>query len=67
MTRATLRSRQEQKAEDGARPFLEEGEDVLAVVIAARRGSTQTVAGAATPVAAQLGAAQQGRSEAAAE
>ena len=62
-----MRSRQEQKAESGARPFLAEGEDVLAVVIAARRGYTQTAAGAATPVVAGLGAAQQGRAEAAAE
>jgi hypothetical protein len=54
-------SRQSQKIEDGARPFLEEGEHVLAALVAAARGHTQAVAGSMN-----LGAHQQGRQHAAA-
>jgi hypothetical protein len=49
-------SRYEQKIKDGARPFLEDGEEVLAAVVAAPRGYTQAAAGSL-----QLGAHQQGR------
>jgi hypothetical protein len=49
-------SRYEQKIKDGARQFLEPGEEVLTAVIAAPRGYTQAMAGSM-----HLGASQQGR------
>jgi hypothetical protein len=55
-------SRQDQKIKDGAAPFLEEGETVLAAVIARPRGWTQTHAGSI-----HLGSHQQGKSRSAAE
>lgn len=57
-----MKSRQERKIKEGARPFLEEGEEVLAAFVARPRGWTQSVAGSRG-----LGAAQQGRAYAAAE
>ncbi len=39
-------SKQEQKLKEGAKPFLEEGEEILAAIVAAARGHTQSVAGA---------------------
>jgi hypothetical protein len=54
-------SRYEQRIKDGATRFLQDGEDVLAAVIAAPRGYTQAAAGSI-----HLGAAQQGRSNQAA-
>jgi hypothetical protein len=55
-------SRHEQKLKEGAAPFLEDGEHVLAAVIAAPRGSTQQVAGST-----HLGSAQRGRAHRAAK
>jgi hypothetical protein len=55
-------SRYEQKIKAGAERFLEDGEEVLATLIAAPRGSTQQVAGAM-----HLGSAQRGRAHRAAE
>jgi hypothetical protein len=54
-------SRYERKVKDGAQPFLEDGEEVLAAVIAAPRGYMQTMAGSI-----RLGAHQQGQHGAAA-
>jgi hypothetical protein len=54
-------SRYEQRIKDGATRFLEDGEEVLAAVIAAPRGYTQAAAGSI-----HLGAGQQGRATAAA-
>jgi hypothetical protein len=47
---------QERKIREGAAPFLEPGETVLAAIVAAPRGHSQAVAGSI-----HLGAAQQGR------
>jgi hypothetical protein len=55
-------SRQEQKVKDGVAPFLEEGEAVLAAIVARPRGWTQAMAGSL-----HLGAHQQGKSTHAAE
>jgi len=55
-------SRQERKVVRGARPFLEEGEEVLAAIIARPRGWTQSMAGSLS-----VGAAQQSRAYGAAE
>jgi hypothetical protein len=55
-------SRHERKIKDGAARFLEDGEEVLAAVIAAPRGSTQQAAGSM-----QLGSAQRARAHGAAE
>lgn len=52
----------EQKIKDGAARFLEDGEEVLAAVIAAPRGYTQQAAGSI-----HLGSAQRGRAQWAAE
>jgi hypothetical protein len=57
-----VESRHEPKVKEGARPFLEEGEEILAAFVARPRGWTQSMAGARG-----LGAAQQGRAYAAAE
>jgi hypothetical protein len=57
-----MKSRHEQKIQDGAKPLLEEGESVLAAFVARPRGWTQSGAGSI-----QLGAHQQGRAYAAAE
>jgi hypothetical protein len=54
--------RHEQKIKDGAARFLEDGEQVLAAVIAAPRGSTRQAAGSM-----QLGSAQRARAHGAAE
>lgn len=60
-------NKQEQKAAEGAAPFLDEGETVKAAVIARPRGWTQAGAGAAGPgaLASALGARKQSRQEAA--
>jgi hypothetical protein len=55
-------SRHERKIKDGAARFLEDGEQVLAAVIAAPRGSTQQAAGSM-----HLGSAQRARAHGAAE
>jgi hypothetical protein len=62
-------SRQEPKIKEGAKPFLDEGEEVLAAFVARPRGWTQASAGAAGPgaVAAGLGSAKQSRNVAAGE
>ncbi|MDP9243954.1 MAG: hypothetical protein M3O77_02595 [Chloroflexota bacterium] len=57
-----MKSRHEPKIKEGARPFLEEGEEVLAAFVARPRGWTQSMAGARG-----LGAAQQSRAYAGAE
>jgi hypothetical protein len=54
-------SRYERKVKDGAARFLEDGEQVLAAVIAAPRGYTQQAAGSI-----HLGSAQRGRAHGAA-
>ena len=54
-------SRQSEKIVKGAQEFLEDGEEVLAALVAAARGHTQAVAGSMN-----LGAHQQGRAGAAA-
>jgi len=51
-------SKHEQKIKEGAKPFLEEGEEILAAFVARPRGWTQAAAGSAN-----LGALQQGRVE----
>lgn len=43
-----MKSKQEQKVKDAMGPFLEEGEEVRAVLIARPRGWTQTTAGGRT-------------------
>ena len=55
-------SRHENKIKDDAARWLEEGEEILAAVIAAPRGSTQQAAGSI-----HLGSAQRGRAHTAAE
>ena len=55
-------SKHEQKIKDGAKPFLEAGEEVLAAFVARPRGWTQAAAGSAT-----LGGVQQGRAYSAGE
>ena len=54
-------SKQEQKVKEGVAPLLDEGEEVLAAIIARPRGSTQTHAGSL-----HVGAGQQGKSRSAA-
>jgi hypothetical protein len=54
-------SKQEQKVREGIAPMLDEGEKVLAAIIARPRGWTQTHAGSI-----HIGANQQGRSRGAA-
>jgi hypothetical protein len=54
-------SRQSEKIVKGAQQFLEDGEEVLAALVAAARGHTQAVAGSMN-----LGSHQQGRAGAAA-
>jgi hypothetical protein len=60
-------SKHEQKIREGAAPFLEEGEEVLAAIVARPRGWTQAGAGAAGPgaLAANLGARKKAEQEAA--
>jgi hypothetical protein len=55
-------SRHEQKIKDGVARFLQDGEQVLAAVIAAPRGSTQQAAGSM-----QLGSAQRAHAHGPAE
>jgi hypothetical protein len=55
-------SKQERKVMEGVAPFLEEGEEAQAAIIARPRGWTQTHAGSI-----HIGAGQQGRSRAAAD
>jgi hypothetical protein len=55
-------SKQEQKVMDGVTPFLDDGEEALAAIIARPRGWTQTHAGSI-----HLGAHQQGKASAAGE
>jgi hypothetical protein len=57
-----VKSLHERKIKDGARPFLEDGEEVLAAFVARPRGWTQAMAGSL-----HLGSAQQGRAHAGAE
>jgi len=52
----------EDKIREGARPFMEEGEEVLAAFVARPRGWTQAMAGSL-----QVGAHQQGRANAGAD
>jgi hypothetical protein len=54
-------ARYEQKIQDGARRLLEDGEQVLAALIAAPAGSTRQAAGSM-----QFGSARPGRAHAAA-
>jgi hypothetical protein len=56
-----MKSRYEQKIKDGARAFLEDGEEVLAAIVARPRGWTQAKAGSAGPgaVAAGIGGRKQ--------
>ena len=56
-----MKSRQERKIKESAGPFLEEGEEVLAAIVARPRGWTQAMAGSAA-----LGETQEGRAYAAA-
>ena len=62
-------SKHEQKISEGATPFLEQGEEILAAVVARPRGWTQSAAGAAGPgaLAANLGARKKAKQEAAGE
>ena len=62
-------SRHEPKIKEGAQPFLEEGEEVLAAIVARPRGWTQASAGGAGPgmVAASLGAKKQRKHQEAGE
>ncbi|HVE68454.1 MAG TPA: hypothetical protein VNB64_07730 [Solirubrobacteraceae bacterium] len=65
-----MKSRYERKIKDGARGLLQDGEEVLAAIVARPRGWTQAMAGSAGPgaVAANLGKRkQQGNVEAASE
>src|ERR1700741_5429959 len=48
----------DKKIKEGARPFLEDGEEVLAAIIARPRGWTQAMAGARGLGQAQMGQAQ---------
>ena len=54
----------EDKIKEGARPFLEEGEEVLAAFVARPRGWTQSMAGSLHLGAQQQGAAQDGAAQA---
>ena len=60
-------SKHEQKIREGAAPFLEPGEEILAALVARPRGWTQSAAGAAGPgaVAANIGARKKANQEAA--
>ena len=63
-------SRQESKIKEGARRFLEDGEEVLAALVARPRGWTQSSAGGggvAGMVAGELGARKQQRAHAGAQ
>ncbi|MDX6696962.1 MAG: hypothetical protein QOE65_359 [Solirubrobacteraceae bacterium] len=62
-------SRYEAKIKEGARPFLEDGEEVLAAIVARPRGWTASVAGHAGPgnVAASMGRRKQAGNVAAAD
>jgi hypothetical protein len=62
-----MKSRYEDKIKKGAAPFLDNGEEVLAVIVARPRGWTQAMAGGGTPVAREMGAAKQARNVAAAD
>lgn len=64
-----MKSRYEAKIKEGARAFLEDGEEVLAAIVARPRGWTQSVAGAAGPgaVAAGMGQRKQAGNVAAAD
>jgi hypothetical protein len=63
-----MRSRYERKIREGAKPFLDDGEEVQASILARPRGWTQSVAAGAGPamVAAMMGARKMGRNIAAA-
>jgi hypothetical protein len=56
-----VRSAYERKIKEGAQPFLEDGEEILASFVARPRGWTQSSAGQAGPgaLAAELGMAKQ--------
>lgn len=62
-------SRHEQKVKQGAEPYLEEGEQVLAALVVRPRGWTQSSAGAAGPgvLARRLGQAKQSQAYAGGE
>jgi hypothetical protein len=64
-----MKSRYEDKIKEGAAPFLEDGEEVLAAFVARPKGWTASAAGAAGPgaLAANMGAAKVGRAKAAGE
>ena len=57
-----MKSKQEQKVREGARQFLEDGEEIVATIIARPRGWTQQMAGSMV-----LGSSQQSKVRAAAE
>jgi len=57
-----MKSKHEQKIKQGAKPFLDEGEEILAAFVARPRGWTQAGAGSAV-----LGGMQQKRAHEAAE
>jgi hypothetical protein len=54
----------EDKIKEGARPFLEQGEDVLAAFVARPRGWTQSMAGSLHLGARQQGEAREGAEQA---
>jgi hypothetical protein len=64
-----MKSRYEDKIKEGAAPFLEDGEEVLAAFVARPKGWTMSAAGGAGPgaVAANIGNAKQGRAKASGE
>jgi hypothetical protein len=57
-----VKSKQEQKVKEGARQFLEDGEEIVATIVARPRGFTQQMAGSM-----MLGSSQQSKVRAAAE
>lgn len=59
-----MRSRYEAKIKEGVRPFLNEGEAVLAAFVARPRGWTQSVAGSATLGTRQMQQSQKGAEQA---
>ena len=64
-----MKSRYEDKIKEGAAPFLEDGEEVLAAFVARPKGWTMSAAGGAGPgqVAANMGRAKVGKANAAGE
>jgi hypothetical protein len=64
-----MKSRHEQKIKDGAKPLLEDGEEIISAFVARPRGWTQASAGHAGPgqIAANVGRAKQSQAYAAGE